>query len=367
MCAFIAPVPGCVQVSLAPIQAVSSKPRKQTLGEQMRKIDEQLRALDPAKRIQHDARTQALVSPEAIMNTPRPVSAGRARRPRRLALASALVATAMAALFLVIDPIDSTTQPAFAVTPQPLSYQHDARAADQVLEEIAQHVEELPDERPTAWSEEHFVTEAWSLSTRIDGNQVTSAVIPQRRETWEKPDGSSRWTARTLRPQFQDAEQRRVWEEAGSVGEDPEEWSNSTAPIKASSEEPPSTPEGMEGWLAAGKTSLTPNLALEVVPERFREHVFSPAQKAALLRVLAGVEGMTYEGTTKDRAGRMGQAFSLTSDASGLPNKRTLVFDSSTGSLLAYEEELTTNAGALNVKVPAVINYTTFLTAERLT
>ncbi|MFF3359137.1 hypothetical protein ACFYWN_42630 [Streptomyces sp. NPDC002917] len=43
-----------------------------------------------------------------------------------------------------------------------------------------------------------------------------------------------------------------------------------------------------------------------------------------------------------------------------------MAFDSSTGSLLAYEEELTTDAGALHLEPPAVISYTTFLTSERI-
>ncbi|MET8191548.1 hypothetical protein ABZV15_38585 [Streptomyces sp. NPDC005246] len=208
--------------------------------------------------------------------------------------------------------------------------------------------------------------QSWSLSTRIDGTQVTSAVIPEQRETWENPDGSSRWTARTLRPQFQNSEQRKRWEASGAIGEDPKTWSGSDGPSKSSTAEPPSSPDGMKKWLTTGHSSLSPGLTFEVVPERFMDHVFSPAQRAALLRVLKDTKGVVYDGTVKDRAGRTGEAFSLTSRFGGLPNKTTMVFDSSTGSLLAYEEELTTDAGALHVEAPAVIGYTTFLTSERI-
>lgn len=332
----------------------------------MRDIDEVLRALDPTKLTSGEDSVRVHARLDAILSSPRPTSRGRSHRPRRWVLAGAAVAVSMATVFVAVDPFGTTTQLAYAVTPQPLHYQHSTRSARQVLEAIARRIEGLADDRPPAWSSEHFVRESWSLSTRVDGTQVTSAVIPEHRETWEKPDGSSRWTVRTLRPQFQNSEQRKVWEEAGAIGEAPKTWSGSGDPSKSSTGEPPSSSDGMKKWLATGRSSLGPGLTFEVVPERFMDHVFSPAQRAALLRILEDTKGVVYEGTVKDRAGRTGQAFSLTSRFGGLPNKRTMVFDASTGSLLAYEEELTTDAGALHVEPPAVIGYMTFLTSERI-
>ncbi|GAB2956217.1 hypothetical protein GCM10023080_014230 [Streptomyces pseudoechinosporeus] len=333
----------------------------------MRDTDKALRALDPARLTSENespALTQARLS--SIVSTPRPVLVARSRRPGRWVLACAATAVAAAIGLVVADPFGTTAQPAYAVTPAPLAYQHSDRSADQVLEEIARRIEGLPDDRPVSWSAEHFVSEGWWLSTRVDGVQVTSAVIPEYRETWEKPDGSRRWTARTLPPQFQNDEQRRVWEAAGAVGDGSEKYSGTSEPPREASEEPLSTPAGMKAWLATGQTSLSPGLTFEVVPERFMDHVFSPAQRAALLRVLKNTRGISYEGEVKDRAGRAGQAFSLVSGFGGLPNKRTLVFDPSTGSLLSYEEELTGDPGALNVRTPAVIGYMTFLKSERI-
>ncbi|MEU5888382.1 CU044_5270 family protein [Streptomyces sp. NPDC047461] len=334
----------------------------------MRDIDEALRALDPARLAGEDeAPSQTQAQLEAIVRTSRPalVARPRVRRSRRWVPAGVSVVASTAIVLVVANPFGTTAQPAYAVTPRPLAYQATDRPADQVLEEMALRIADLPDDRPTTWSVEHFVRDSWSLFTRIDGLQVTSAVIPEHRETWEKPDGSSRWTVKTLPPQFQNTEQRKTWEDAGAVGQTSEE-SSDAAPATAQASEPPSTPEGMEKWLASGHSSLTSGLAFEVVPERFMDHVFSPAQRAAVLRVLKDMDGIVYAGVVRDRAGREGQAFSLTSGFGGLPNKRTLVFDPSTGSLLAYEEELTSDPGALNVKTPAVIDYSTFLTAERV-
>ncbi|MEU5889016.1 hypothetical protein ABZ835_19560 [Streptomyces sp. NPDC047461] len=297
----------------------------------MRDIDGALRALDPAGPAgETEAADRTRARLDMIVGTPRPARSIRSRGSwsKRWVCAGVSVAASAAIVLVVADPFGTTGQPA------------------------------------ATWSVEHFVRESWSLSTRIDGLQVTSAVVPEYRETWEKPDGSSRWTVKTLPPQFQSAEQRKTWEAAGAVGQTPEESSDS-APARTPVSEPPATPECMQNWLGTGHTSLTPGLAFEVVPERFMDHVFSPAQRAALLRVLQRMDGIVYAGVVRDRAGREGQAFSLAGDFGGLPNKRTLVFAPSTGSLLAYEEELTGDPGALNVKTPAVIDYSTLLTAER--
>ena len=68
----------------------------------------------------------------------------------------------------------------------------------------------------------------------------------------------------------------------------------------------------------------------------------------------------TVQGKTTDRAGREGIAVSLESDFGGLPTRYTLIIDPDDGKILAWEEMLTTTAGALNVPIPSVIGYTTY-------
>jgi hypothetical protein len=278
-------------------------------------------------------------------------------------LAAAATATAAAVAYTVVDPFGTASQPALALTPAPLVYHPSNRPAADVLQDIANRVAHLPDNRPAPWKTEHFVWDSWSLSTRIDNIQVTSAVIPEHRETWQKPDGSVRWKSSTLPPEFQSSDQRKIWEDAGALGRSPQESTGSgDASILT---EPPSTVEGMRAWLANGQR-MGPGLLYEVVPERFQDHVFSPAQRAALLRVIADAKGIVYTGKIKDRAGRTGEAFSLTGRFGGLPNKRTLIFDPRTGNLLADEEQILDNAGKLNVKPYSVIGYMTFVKSDRL-
>ncbi|MFF0370602.1 hypothetical protein [Micromonospora sp. NPDC005087] len=53
--------------------------------------------------------------------------------------------------------------------------------------------------------------------------------------------------------------------------------------------------------------------------------------------------------------------------AHGLPARYTLIVDPGTGAPLGYEEMLTSTAGKLNVTVPAVITYRSYLVAEYAT
>ncbi|MDH6625215.1 hypothetical protein M2271_003019 [Streptomyces sp. LBL] len=329
----------------------------------MRDIDQALQRLNPVQ----DGASADNERLNNILAMPRPyVPAARPRLLRRLSVATVAVAAAAAVAYTVVDPFGTSAQPALAVTPQPLSYHSGSPSAAQVLRDTAARVERRQDDRPAAWKTAHFVWDAWSLSTRIDGTNVTSAVIPEHRERWQKRDGSAHWKARTLPPVFQSDSQREVWEKAGSIGAESvvSQGSSGSAPGQTVTE-PPTTVAGMRKWLANGHAGITPGLLYEVLPERAQDHVFSPAQRAAVLRVLAETEGVRYQGTVRDRAGRTGQAFSLTDGSGGLPTKRVLIFDPQTGKLLADEEQILGNVGKLQVAPESVIGYITFLTSER--
>ncbi|MYS13453.1 CU044_5270 family protein [Streptomyces sp. SID4982] len=328
----------------------------------MRDIDQTLREMNPVR----TGREADQARLDAILSTPRTGTAAVHRprvRPRWVWAVAATSVTAGVLAYVVVDPFGVSTQPALAVTPSPLRVQPTGRPAAEVLEGIADRIDDQPDPRSKPWTAEHFIRDDWALSSRIDDVQVTSAVITEHCETWQKPDGSARWKVRTLPPVFQNARQRKVWESAGAVGKEPQRWAGDAGPEAVI--EPPATVGGMRKWLTDGQ-EMGPGLLYEVIPERFQDHVFSPAQRAALLRVLAATPGVVHAGTVEDRAGRTGEAFSLTGRFGGLPNKRTLVFDAATGDLLAYEEQLQRDTGKLGVRPYSVIGYSTFLKAERL-
>ncbi len=74
---------------------------------------------------------------------------------------------------------------------------------------------------------------------------------------------------------------------------------------------------------------------------------------------------MIYVGEMNDRLGRPGVAIATNSKHGGLPNRHVLLFEPNTGALLAYEQILSSDPGALGVKIPAVISYTAFLASGR--
>jgi hypothetical protein len=329
---------------------------------QMHEVDEGFQSLDPARNnaAEPDEETLAEILTASRQERKTGITFPRVRW---WALAGGMVVTLLALTLVVTNVLGAAPQPAYAVTPTPLKYRVSDRPASEVLEQIAQRAEELPDDSPKD-GPERFTQESWSLSTRVDGIQVTSAIIPERRVTWRNPDGSEKWDVRTLKPQFQTEEQREVWEESGSVGRTPQGYSGSSGPADMSdprNHEAPTEENGMSKWLALGYESTGPGETFDSVSERLLDRSFSPKQRAALLRALKGVAGIEYKGQVEDRAGRVGATFSIKSHYGGLPKVQSLLFDNTSGKLLTYEEELTGDVGKLKVKSPAVVLYITYL------
>ncbi|GAB3063366.1 hypothetical protein [Micromonospora schwarzwaldensis] len=89
--------------------------------------------------------------------------------------------------------------------------------------------------------------------------------------------------------------------------------------------------------LLAGRPPELRNAAglLEVVAEMYRFWPLSVPQRVALLRLLAGTEGIIDSGSYPDRAGRDGYAISA---QNGEGQQETLQFDEKTGRLLSHEK-----------------------------
>lgn len=339
----------------------------------MSDIDELFRSVDPAAGSEWRAATEVKEASLA-----RILASGKSEQKsaprgftsrRRWILGGAAVAASVAVGFTAVLSLGPAAQPSYAVTPAALAYRHGETQATAMLEKIAKSAEQGSAESTSAVGSHYFEQESWSLSTRIDGVQVTSAIVPERREKWTKPDGSARWKVRTQPPQFETRAQRDIWEDAGSLGEESVTYSDSRGPADLSdarNQPAPTDPVAMGRWLSLGYQGVGRGEIFDSVSERNLDRTFSSVQRAALLRYLMTLDGVTYRGTTKDRAGRPGEAFSVRSSYGGLPKVQTLIFDSRTAKLLAYEEELTTSAGKLNVKVPAVVLYVTYLEARSI-
>jgi hypothetical protein len=296
------------------------------------------------------------------------LGSGRGRVRRRAVLIGAAGAVAAAgAGVVVLDPFGSGGV-ALAATPPLLDAElaqgRPGKAALLALANTAGADKTLPGDAGS-----HAVRmQAWYLSTAVDRNEkVTSAIIPEEiTRTW-KSDLSGRLVVRTGQPYFPDP--------ASPKGSRPDGSAEKPGTVKGGESWPPGRyqplfryplPTDPARLLAALKIGHPiddngPGYLTDVVTDVYHETTPAPAVRKALLEVLAAHTSAVSLGTMTDRAGRRGRAFAVDSSYGGLPNRRVLIFDPTTGRLWAKEEVLTKTAGRLNVRIPAVISYELYL------
>jgi len=100
-----------------------------------------------------------------------------------------------------------------------------------------------------------------------------------------------------------------------------------------------------------------PRAALDAVADLASWHHLNRATRAAVLRFLATVDTITYDGPAVDWAGRSGLAFSVTDDT----ERDTLLVDPGTGDVLAYHQVIIRKPGGLTVLIPALHAYILFV------
>lgn len=192
-------------------------------------------------------------------------------------------------------------------------------------------------------------TESWDLFTTVDGQRVTSEVVPHTVTSWTAEDGSGKRVTTLDYP----SGKRDTTTVTAGPGEQALMW-----PFGSVSPDVDTLAGQLE---AAHPTSNGPAERLVAVADLYREQPLAPEVRAAVLRYLAATPGLAVTGMVVDRAGRTGLAVHLDSDLGGLPNRRTMIIDPADGKLLGAEEVLTETAGKLNVRIPSVISYESFL------
>ncbi|WP_405059355.1 CU044_5270 family protein [Kribbella sp. NBC_01505] len=268
-------------------------------------------------------------------------------RRRVVLLGAAAASVAIGAAGVVIDPFGSTGV-AMAVTPPLLDHELAAgRPANAEL--IALAAKAARDTTlPGSSGGVHTVrAQSWNLSTNVDGEKVTSAVVPEQSElTWSSVDLSGQLVRK-------DSKTGKVVDNLT--------WAKGTYE-QGFSYPLSGDPTSLRAQLQAGHDiDANGTVALtEAVGDVYNETMPVPAVRSALLTLLSGRKDVVALGPMVDRAGRTGAAFAVETDASGLPTRYVLIFDPATGRLLADEEVLTKTAGKLNVRVPSVIGYTLY-------
>jgi hypothetical protein len=335
-------------------------------------IQRLLASLDPARAPYPEATPQQRAETlNRILATAPPPTPRRAVTRRTLILAggaAAVIAGAAAGLGSVLVGGPTAPEPAHAATPKLLDDRllgPGQPAVDRLTQlAAAARGSAAP---PSTGEYAHLRTQSWSLSIRIDGHQVTSAVIPEIRESWRAPDNSGRLIISYGPPEFATEEDRRTWESQGLPGAQPDVEVTDFEPgqfVGMWPDQAPQDADELRQWLAVGHpVENGPVETLVAVTDLLREQVVGPAVRAALLEILSELPDIRYAGDVTDRAGRVGSAFFIDSDRSGLPTRYVLIVDSE-GQFLSYEQILTRTAGKLGVSIPAVIGYEMYLVAE---
>lgn len=305
---------------------------------------------DPAEscvvdRQRADADLQQILASSPLPSQGSVRRAGLRRRPLRIAVLGVAVAAAMIAFVVLGFGSTNSSTSAYAATPAPLRYSQAANAASAAV--LLQQIEKRaangqPPSPAPASGRIHW--KSWSLFTREDtGGDAESALVPQDYVVTVHADGTG-------------TEQQTT------------QGRSETYPLGRSrlSGAVPGKPGDFRAWLQSrSNVSLSdPMGAAQAAGDLLQRQVLGPQQRAALLHVIGQLPGLTSDGEVVDRAGRQGAAFSATSSGSGLPTRYTFIVDTRSGQVLGLEETLTKSAGKLNVRIPAVIDYRTYLSAE---
>lgn len=333
----------------------------------MRRAEQRIRDLvQPLDPMRDDERAAAM-SPQPEPGTTLDVEPARSRprpvRRRRTVLAGA-AAVALLGSGLVWSVVEPSSVRSYAATPEPLAVvaprQHQDDAAK--LREIAQRAANSGVPARAAGRTAYIKMKNWYLHSRISNQSTVSVVRPEVRELWRHPDGSGRSVVTAGAPEFRSPQDRRKWDGSSAPDRRTHRWAAGERDL-FTGKRPPTDVDELRRWLHQRPSSAPePLRTVTAVTDLLRNRVLLPQERAAVLRLLAEIPGMHHDGTTTDRAGRPGQAFSLESDAGGLPTRYTVIVDPDDGRFLGHEQMLTTSAGGLNVKIPAVTAYETYLT-----
>ncbi|MFD1364448.1 CU044_5270 family protein [Actinoplanes sichuanensis] len=314
----------------------------------------------PGSRISAE-RIQEIYAQALLHATPALTRRRRIRRRMVWSFGVAAVTAAAIGLFVVDLP---HPRPAYAATPAPLPIAATPPGATPLTLAALAHVAGTGTDA-AAGGVDHLITDRWDLNSSVNSGNVASAVVPSQRELWRAGDDRGRTIDTYLEPQFPTGADRDNWDDA-SYPQGPQRNDYGKGELPAAFRgRPPRDPGELAAWLM--KNAPRNGTILDRVTDLLEERALTGSERRALLEVLATRTGLAYAGSSTDRAGRSGAAFTASATSSGGHITYVFLIDPRTARLLATEEILTGGAPALNVKRPAVISYRTYQRAEHVT
>ena len=312
-----------------------------------------------------------LMTPTEALHSPADASLGRLVPTRRLLFAGAAGFVVLALLALLAVVLPGATRDATAATPPLVMPMNTTEVPAGPLLEQAAAAADTQSPLPLAGdgAVRHLKTAGWYLHSTIDGGSTFSEIVPSVTETWIRPDGSVVQAISRGRPYPADAPGGVADERARDALPDPDadvtlQQSPAGMFDGAALESLPTDPSALRDELI-NRPDLPDVVELyTAVRDRALFQPLPPQLRAAFWRALAQEPDIVGYGPVTDRAGRDALAVGFTSSYSGLPSRYLLLLDPRTGALLGTEELLTTDPGALDVEVPAVISYTVWLEAD---
>lgn len=286
-----------------------------------------------------------------------------------------LTAVIVAIVWVVFTPGTRITPMATAQTPAVLRFSQvrsgqvpaSGAPAAAPLDRLAAAATSSASSAPSSLPVQHLEIDAWYSSTDPagPGAPARSVLIPTHRDSYLSPDGTLRAVERRGPPLDADGRVSRLpggWDRQPVV-------SDETTDTDRPADYPDTLPRqlGKLGRVLAPPADCADTRGgclLSAVTDLYSNFVVPPDLAGALWRLLADEPTVTFLGTTTDRVNRPALAFTAASLTEG--QQLVVLADPATGAYLGAETILVAPSPDLGFRPPAVIEFSSLLTAERI-
>ncbi|WNE94629.1 CU044_5270 family protein [Streptomyces luomodiensis] len=287
-------------------------------------------------------------------------SRDRGRRTVRRVVWSLEAAAAATILALALTVPGTGSSPAVAAS-RPLPLVAHASRADVPLAAIVRRARAAAEESP-AKSERGSHIQSWSLGMASGKDPVT---LPQESLTRWNADGSGSLLVVATdprhpgRPVIEDGPPPRTVND-GKVLRNERYPAGIGGANENYFEDPPSGAQALREYLAVWTPGADRDPADLISAVRSFLSVWTPGprQRADILTLLSGIEGLRPAGKVTDRLGREGQGFRFTTTPGG---RYLIVLDPDDGRVLDVEETVTRDDPEYRVKAGDVMSYTAWI------